>query len=195
MAVHEIEPENQEEQQNRLKKVRDKSLDVGSKVKSKSQQASAKLKDSLKSHENYNQYAAIGYIPIIGWLIPYFGKKESDHCQFHAKQSAIMALLFITVMAIVWILNNLPILSHILSWIGIKTFIIPAISYTVVALYLIISAFAAYKAYQGERWQAPLLDKIQGFLADLFTVQKKKDGETKSESPKDKSPSDPGRPY
>lgn len=175
MADHEFQDQDNMdsgEEKSFLKKVTTKTKDVTTKVK-----------DSVDSNENFHIYAAIGYIPFIGWMIPYFTKKESDLAQFHAKQSAVLTVLFVGLMAVVWILNNLPVLSHLLSWIGVKAFIVPAITYTGILIFLAASAVAAYKGYQKEQWDIPLLGKIRTFLSDLFEPSKKKqDNDSQKES-------------
>ncbi len=151
------------------------------KVTTKTKEVKNKVRDSVESKDNFHFYAAIGYIPFIGWMIPFFTKKESDLAQFHAKQSAVLSVLFIGLMAIVWILNNLPVLSHLLSWIGVKAFIVPAITYTGILVFLGLSAIAAYKGYKKEEWDIPLLGKIRTFLSDLFEPSQNKES-TQSDS-------------
>jgi uncharacterized membrane protein len=139
-----------------------------SKIQSKTNKIRHEVEDSIKSETNYNIYSALGYIPFVGWIIPYFFKKKSVECQFHARQSAVLTMIFIIIMAIVWILNNMPILSHILSLIGIKAFLVPAITYSATVLFIVVSGLAAYYAYHSESWEIPFLPKIREFLSNLF---------------------------
>lgn len=128
-------------------------------------------------------YAAIGYIPIVGWIVPYFLKKNDDFCQFHGRQSAVLSLIFIVLMTMIWLMNNLPILSHILSWIGITSNILPAITYISTVLFIGVSAYAAYKAFDEEQWDIPFIEKVREFLVKLFEHKAtKKTGEESEEA-------------
>lgn len=155
------------------KKPKDKLKDGISKIQDTTRKLKTDVEDSIKSDTNYQIYSAIGYIPIIGWMLPYFFKKKSSDCQFHAKQSAVLAVIFIMIMTVVWILNHLPILSHLLSFIGIKSFLIPAITYSSSVLYIGVSLVSAYKAYNRDKWEIPFLPQIREFLSNLFKNDEK----------------------
>jgi len=86
--------------------------------------------------------AAIGYFWIL-FLVPLLLKKNSEYCQFHAKQSMV---LFITSIALI-IINIIPVLGWIISflgWIGI----------------IIFGLLGFVNALQGRKWEVPVLGKF-----------------------------------
>ncbi len=112
--------------------------------------------------------AATAYIPVFGWIYPYYFHRNDENCQFHARQSVLFSLFFIIMMTMVWILNNVPILSHLLSWVGVKGFLVSFLLYGTLFVFFGGSGFAAYQAYQGERWSIPYLRSFRAFLLNLL---------------------------
>lgn len=138
-------------------------------VSRKAKEFTSSVKETFEGSESNRLFAALGYIPVLGWILPYFFKREDELCQFHGKQSFVFSIFFIIMMTVVWIVENLPILSHLLSWIGIKAFLVPLLLYGTLLIYLGASAYAAYKAFQDEIWEIPYLGKFRSFILNFFT--------------------------
>ena len=87
--------------------------------------------------------AAIGYLGIL-FLIPLLVKKDSEFCQFHAKQAMILFIIEVILLAIVWI----PFLGWLL--------------YTLVS---VVALVGLIQALMGRKWRIPgiaeLADKIK----------------------------------
>ncbi len=52
-------------------------------------------------------FAALSYIPFVGWLIPLYLKRNSHRCQAHAKQGLLLAAFFTSVILFLSLLNTL----------------------------------------------------------------------------------------
>ncbi len=83
--------------------------------------------------------AAIGYLWIL-FLLPLLLKKESEYCQFHAKQGMVLFITSIVLMVI----NIIPILGQIIFFLG-------SITIAVLALLGFVNAL------QGRKWKLPIL--------------------------------------
>ena len=55
-----------------------------------------RLKELAFSEEYNNYFAAVSFVPFVGWLIPLYLKKENGFCQEQARTGFYMALLFTT---------------------------------------------------------------------------------------------------
>ena len=86
--------------------------------------------------------AAIGYFWIL-FLLPLLLKKESEYCQFHAKQGMV---LFITSI-ILLVINIIPILGQIVFFLGS----------IVIAIFALLGFV---NALQGRKWEVPYLNKF-----------------------------------
>jgi len=86
--------------------------------------------------------AALSYIWVLV-LIPLLSKKDSEYCQFHAKQGLV---LFITSFAIM-VLGMIPVLGWLiilpLGWLAIT----------------ILSILGIINALQGKKWEMPYISK------------------------------------
>ena len=86
--------------------------------------------------------AAIAYIWVL-CLVPLLTKKDSEYCQFHAKQGLVLFIASFAVM----VLGMIPILGWLiilpLGWIAI----------------VILSILGIVNALQGKRWKMPYLGK------------------------------------
>lgn len=89
-----------------------------------------------------NIIAAIGYLWLL-FLVPLFLKKNSEYCQFHAKQGLV---LFATSI-ILLVINIIPVLGWIICFFGH------------IAL-IILSALGFVNALQGKRWELPFLGQF-----------------------------------
>lgn len=80
--------------------------------------------------------AALAYVLLL-FIIP-MAKKESEFCQFHAKQGIVLFLLWIAVSFMAWI----PFVGWV-AWLSL----------------LIVNILAIVKTLQGEKWELPLIAK------------------------------------
>src|SRR4030042_3154861 len=78
--------------------------------------------------------AAISYIWIL-FFIPLFLKKDSQFCQFHAKQGLVLFVASI----LLWIINVIPFLGQIIFFFGGITL-------------LILAILGFINAFQGRKW-------------------------------------------
>jgi uncharacterized membrane protein len=101
---------------------------------------SKNLKEQLKQDEKI--ISAIGYIWLL-FLIPLLLKKDSEYCQFHAKQGMLLFVFSLAVM----ILGGVPVLGWLiitpLGWIAI----------------LILTVIGFVNALSGKKWEMPILGK------------------------------------
>jgi uncharacterized membrane protein len=92
-----------------------------------------------KDIEENKVIAAIGYIGIL-CLIPLLAKKESKFAQFHGKQGLVLFIAWI----IIWVINIIP----VLGWI---------ISFVCSVLLLVLSIMGLINALSGKYWKLPFL--------------------------------------
>ena len=119
-----------------------------------------------KSGNDQNLIAALCYIPIfaIGFLVSLYvlltEKKENKFLKFHA----IQALMFMVVGGIVficlWIV--LVIITMVISMVtyGIGGICMMAVMGILLLLYLVAFFFFAWKAFQGQEYEIPVLGKF-----------------------------------
>jgi len=95
-----------------------------------------------KKTPDENIISAIGYIWLL-FLIPLFLKKDSQYCQFHAKQGMVLFIFSLLVM----ILGGVPVVGWLiimpLGWLAI----------------IILTLLGFVNALQGKQWKMPILGK------------------------------------
>ena len=89
-------------------------------------------------------FAAISYIGIL-CFIPLILKKKSNYVQFHAKQGTVLFIAEV----VAFFVNILPVICQILWFIA-------------AVFFLVVSITGAKKAYEGKRWDLPILGKYAG---------------------------------
>ncbi|HEY1405405.1 MAG TPA: hypothetical protein VF857_02230 [Spirochaetota bacterium] len=95
----------------------------------------------MKSSDSDPVYAAAGYFPFVGWLIPMYLRENSPLCQKNAKQGLLLSLfaaLFLVVLFFIELLipSNLKVVS----------FVLIVLTYIFNFGYLTLSAYAMYTA-------------------------------------------------
>lgn len=91
-------------------------------------------------------WAMLSYVSFVS-LIVLFTKKDSKFAEEHAKQGVILF-----VVELVWyILMSMPFL-----WL----FLLP-VSFIFHLLFLIVSLYAIYQAYQGKFWEIPVIGALR----------------------------------
>ena len=98
---------------------------------------------------NKNTAGALAYVlgPITG--VVFLILEKDPYVRFHAMQSIVV---FISLFVLQWVLGLTVILLLLVPLIGIVTFV----------LWLIL----IYKAWQGEKWEVPVLGKFAKQLAE-----------------------------
>ncbi|MBP7582415.1 MAG: hypothetical protein KBA61_00165 [Spirochaetes bacterium] len=111
------------------------------------------LKDLAFSDQYNNYFAAVSFVPFVGWLIPLYLKKDDPFCQDQAKTGFYMALLFTTLaLAIIFV-------GIFLSRDWRVARLIQAI--LVYLTYLVYFGFCAYGAHASiNNRQAELINRI-----------------------------------
>lgn len=112
--------------------------------------------------------AAIAYVPLVGWIYTYLGRKDDELCQYHGKQALQLNALYSGVYLLIWFLENFPLTKWIF---GNRAFLHPiseTVSLVSTVIFLAISAFCAFKAFGEEQWEIPYLNDVIDFIVDLF---------------------------
>jgi hypothetical protein len=97
--------------------------------------------DYMKRPDSDPVYAAAGYVPFIGWLIPMYMREESELCQKNARQGLILSItaalfLFTLFFVELMIPRSLKVIS----------FTLIVLTYIFNVGYLTLSAYAMYTA-------------------------------------------------
>lgn len=126
--------------------------------------------------------AAVAYVPLVGWIYPYFFKKEDELCEFHARQGLKLNLALIAVYFLVWVLENFP-LTGFLFGAGEPLNALTRTVWLVAMLgYLGISIVAALKAFAAELWEIPYLDDAADMVFEA--IQKEREAGRRTRSPR-----------
>jgi len=109
--------------------------------------------------------AALGYIPIFGWIFPYYFKKDDDFAQFHGKQALHLNIVLFGVYFVIWVLENFP----LTSWVFGEGSFLHAISHSAWLItafgYLALCIVGAFKAMSEEKWRIPYLSEyVERFI-------------------------------
>ena len=95
-------------------------------------------KTKTEDIENNKTVAAIGYIWIL-CLVPLFLKRDSEFCQFHAKQGLILFIIEI---------------------IGMLVFAIPFFGQLLLIIVLILALLGLVNALKGNYWKMPFIGNL-----------------------------------
>ena len=123
----------------------------------KIKQIQSKLSESFQGG---NIAAAVAYIPIFGWLYPYFAKKGDSFYYFHGRQSMYLNLVIVVVYSVIWLLEYFPVTALLFGHGSILHPVSRTIWLLSASAYVIVAAFAAKKAYDNEKWNIPYLDSL-----------------------------------
>ncbi|MGL4370175.1 MAG: hypothetical protein ACRCUT_10975 [Spirochaetota bacterium] len=110
--------------------------------------------DFMKSPESDHYYAAAGYFPFIGWLIPLYSREKSPLCQTCAKQGLIMSVtaagfLFFMFFIELFIPHSAKIIS----------FILIVLTYFFNFGYLALSGYGMYQAVYKKIMRIPVISE------------------------------------
>jgi hypothetical protein len=99
-------------------------------------------------------FAALSYIPFVGWLIPLYLKRDSHRCQNHAKQGLLLAAFFTPVILFLSLLNTL--LPE--DWREIRLALVVLI-YGVYLLYFIFCIVGVVWSFNRKELMLPLVQR------------------------------------
>jgi len=125
------------------------------------------IQDKMRNIHGSDDYiAAVAYIPLFGWIFPYFAKKDDPLCQFHGKQAMQLNLVILIVYFFVWLLEHFP----ILSWLFAEGQLLHPVTRSMwlisAAIYVGLSIFCAFKALSDEQWEIPKLNEYVNKVLD-----------------------------
>ncbi|PJZ71009.1 hypothetical protein CH373_00290 [Leptospira perolatii] len=115
----------------------------------------------LEGEEYPNTFAAISYIPFVGWMIPWFFRKGQEICRFHSLQAIKVNIGFVFLYLLVWFLREFPILSWLLRVIKANPIVTDFLSYVAWILLIFYCGLGAAQARQGKHSALPLLPEIE----------------------------------
>ncbi|MDH5716089.1 MAG: hypothetical protein OEZ22_00455 [Spirochaetia bacterium] len=139
----------------------EKIKNTGKKVWDKSKESikhlSENIHESLEEDTNENLYASLSYFPVLGPLIVFIFKKNQKISKYHAENAMYLQGFFFLIWFSVWLLENIPLISHLLSAILFIPHITNAILYVNTAGYLTFSFMGVYYSSKGQKWSVPFL--------------------------------------
>ena len=109
---------------------------------------------SRVSRKESTCFAAVAYIPFVGWLIPFCFKRESHRCQTHAKQGLLLAAFFTSVILCLSLVNIL--LPK--DWREIRLALVVFI-YGVYLLYFIFCIIGVVWSFNRKELMLPLVER------------------------------------
>ncbi len=133
----------------------------------------AKIMEQLYSEDGHI-LAASSYVPLGGWVYPFFFKKGDQLAQFHSLQAMHLNLVIVVIYFSLWIIENFPLTSvffgpgnmlHPLS----RTFWLVSFF-----AYIGFSGVSGYKAFAGSVWEIPYLKTIVSKTFSFLKSFKKK---------------------
>ena len=101
--------------------------------------------------------AAYSYIPLAGWIYPYFFRKEDELSKFHSEQAMRLNVVTVAAYFAIWILEYFPITAIFFGPGSILHPISRTFWLIVVFAYIGFSTMGAYQAYLGKTWEVPYL--------------------------------------
>lgn len=117
--------------------------------------------------------AAIGYVPLFGWILPYLFKKDDEFCRFHGEQAMKLNVTIVVFYFAIWVIENFPLTAIIFGLDAVFHPITRSLWLVGAIGYLAISGIAAFKALSEEKWEIPYLMKYVDEVFDLIQSEKK----------------------
>ena len=62
-------------------------------------------------------FAVLGMIPLVGYLIVYFTRKNDDYAMYYAKQGMILFIACIIVEVALWVVSWIPVIREMVGWV------------------------------------------------------------------------------
>ncbi|MCC6274856.1 MAG: DUF4870 domain-containing protein [Leptospiraceae bacterium] len=133
-----------------------------------------KAADHVKGDDSPELYAALAYVPFIGWILPFAFRKHQKLCDFHATQAFKLNLGIAAIMCTVWILKYFPIISWVLSAIKFNPIVTDFLNYLAWIVLISFSSLGAIKAYKKEMYELPLIAEIEEKIKEISSASKNK---------------------
>ena len=142
-------------------------------MKEKVKEIQAKLIDAFQKSGG-ESLAALSYIPLLGWVYPYFFRKEEELVRFHASQAMQLNAMITAIYFLIWVLEYFPLTG---IFFGPGSLLHP-ISRTLwlftVFAYMAFSLVASYQAYSGKKWEIPYLKERVAKILDYIKSLRKR---------------------
>ena len=117
-------------------------------------------KDSVDNNDRRSTFAVFSYlIPLIGWVIPLYLKKENKFCQFHAKQGFFLAVICV----IIALLLNFINIFVPRDW-RILRFVIVFAIYGVYIFYPLVCFAGIYASMRGRIFEITLIRRFMRLI-------------------------------
>ena len=123
-------------------------------------------------HGGDQSSAAVGYVPLFGWIVPYLFKKDDEFCRFHGEQAMKLNGAFLAFYFVIWVIENFPLTAILFGLDSIFHPITRSLWLVGVIGYLALSAIGAFKALSEEKWEIPYLIKYVDEAIDLIKSEK-----------------------
>lgn len=139
----------------------------------KIQDIQSKIKENIQNN-SVGFCAASSYFPLVGWIYPYFFRKDEQLAKFHGLQALQLNIVLIVLYFIVWFLESFPITAIMFGPDHIFHPISRTIWILIVFVYLSLTSICAYKAYSGIEWHIPYLKALLDKVSEYFNILRKK---------------------
>ena len=151
---------NDTNEQGKAEKIKDTGKKAWEKSKEGIKHLSDNIQHSLEDETNEKTYAAVSYVPFLGPVIVYLFKKKQKFSKWHAKNAAYLQGTAFIVWLVIWLLENIPFISHILKAIRFIPHITNALLYTNIVAFIVFSFIGIFKALKNNKWSTPLLNSF-----------------------------------
>ena len=132
------------------------------------------LKDSLGKQWDNKVYASFAYVPILGPLVIFLYKRSQKLSMLHAKNAAYLQLAFCSIWLVIWLLENIPVFSHLLKLIQFIPFVTNALMYMFSILFILLSAYGALQGFREKTWLTPYLYQFFDKYLSRYAFKKDK---------------------
>ncbi|MDH5719495.1 MAG: DUF4870 domain-containing protein [Spirochaetia bacterium] len=153
-------------------KIKDSGKKAWEKSKEGIKHLSENIHQSLEDDSNEQTYGAFAYIPLIGPLVVYLFKKKQKFSKLHAKNALYLQSSALILWLTIWLLENIPFISHLLKAIQFIPYITNALLYINIVTFFILSLIGAYKGFNKNLWTIPVLT---AFIEKYIVKKKNKD--------------------
>ncbi len=151
-------------------KTKVKAKELLEKGKENTQKLRQNIQKSLEDPDNEKTYASLAYLPVLGVIICFLFKRKQKLTMIHAKNSAYVQIAFLGFLLGVWLLSNVPVISHILKAILFVPIITNALLYVGTIAFIATLGIGYFNASHGKIWVMPYLFEI---MESYFNPKKK----------------------
>ncbi len=130
----------------------------------------AKLKNNSSDGDQIS--AAVAYVPLFGWILPYLFKKDDPLCRFHGEQAMKLNGAIVAFYFAIWVLEHFPLTAILFGYDAVFHPLTRSLWLVGALGYMAISAVGAFKALSDEKWEIPYLMKYLDEAFDLLQSEK-----------------------